>query len=701
MPPSSHEAYAIATLLIQKCTTTTSLRKARQLHAILLTSACSLSRTPYLHNNILSMYAKCDSFVDCRLVFDKMLQRNIVSYNALISTYSRSPRHAYLALWVFAQLGNEGLVPNGSTFTSLLQASASLEDGIVGSSVHAQCLKFGFLNYIHVQTSLLVMYSNYGDMNCAKKVFCLMVDKDATAWNAIISGYVKNEGIVEGLELFRRMFRDGISPTQYTYSMLLNACGRLADYTTGKVVHARVIVSGTNVDLPLNNALLDMYCSCSHTDAAFHVFRRIANPDLVSWNSMIAGYSENGDGWKALDMFVQLSRVSLAKLDEYTFAAVISGIGAFPALYYGKPLHAQIEKAGLMRSVYVGSTLISMYFSNEEIDSARKIFYSILSKDAVLWTDMIVWHSRIGDGESAIKFFHRMSREGYKLESFALSGALSACADLATQRQGEMIHAQAVKTGNDSEMTVCGSLIDMYAKNGELQAAESIFLLLPERDLKCWNSMIGGYGHHGKAEEAFLVLDEMLRQGTRPDQVTFISLLAACSHCGLVDKGKYFWNYMKEIDLKPGPKHYSCIISMLSRAGLLDEAEEMITESPFLDNRLELWRTLLSSCITNGNLRIGIKAAEQILSTDAEDSAASILLTKLYAAAGRWDDVAKTRKKAKQLMLEKDPGLSWIEVTNNIHVFSSGDQSHPQNDEMQGELCRVMGNLMPVEANDI
>ncbi|KAL2528439.1 Pentatricopeptide repeat-containing protein [Forsythia ovata] len=701
MPPSSHEASAIATLLIQKCTTTTSLRKARQLHAILLTSACSLSRTPYLHNNILSMYAKCDSFVDCRLVFDKMPNRNIVSYNALISTYSRSPRHAYLALWVFAQLGNEGLVPNGSTFTSLLQASANLEDGIVGSSVHALCLKFGFLNYIRVQTSLLVMYSNYGDMNCAKKVFCLMVDKDATAWNAIISGYVKNEGIVEGLELFRRMFRDGISPTQYTYSMLLNACGRLGDYNTGKVVHARVIVSGTNVDLPLNNALLDMYCSCSDTDAAFHVFRRIENPDLVTWNSMIAGYSENGDGEKALDMFVQLSRVSLAKPDEYTFAAVISGIGAFPALYYGKPLHAQIEKAGLVRSVYVGSTLISMYFSNEEIDSARKIFYSILSKDAVLWTDMIVWHSRIGDGESAIKFFQRMSREGYKLESFALSGALSACADLATQRQGEMIHAQAVKTGNDSEMTVCGSLVDMYAKNGELQAAESIFLLLPARDLKCWNSMIGGYGHHGKAEEAFLVLDEMLRQGMRPDQVTFISLLAACSHCGLVDKGKYFWNYMKENDLKPGPKHYSCIISMLSRAGLLEEAEEMITESPLLDNRLELWRTLLSSCITNGNLRIGIKAAEQILSTDAEDGAANILLMKLYATAGRWDDVAKTRKKAKQLMLEKDPGLSWIEVTNNIHVFSSGDQSHPQNDEMQGELCRDMGNLMPVEVNDL
>ncbi|XP_022868958.1 pentatricopeptide repeat-containing protein At3g50420 [Olea europaea var. sylvestris] len=694
MPPSSHEASTIATQLIKKCTTTTSPRQARQLHAILLTSACFLSRTPYLHNNILSMYAKCGSSLDCRLVFDKMPQRNLVSYNALISTYSRCPRQSHLAFCVFTQLGNEGLVPNGSTFTSLLQASASLEDLIVGFSVHALCLKFGFLNNIRVQTSLLTMYSYCGDMDCAKKVFCLMVDKDTTAWNAIISGYVKNDGIVEGLELLRRMFRDGICPTQYTYSMLLNAWGRLRDYNSGKIVHARVIVSGTYVDLPLNNALLDMYSSCSDTVTANQVFTKIENPDLVSWNSMIAGYSENGDGEKAVDLFVQLRRVSLAKPDAYTFAAVTSGIGAFPAIDYGKPLHAQIEKAGFVRSVYVGSTLISMYFSNEETDSAHKIFYSILLKDVVLWTDMIVWHSRIGDGESAIKFFHAMSWEGYKLESFALSGALSACADLATQRQGEMIHSQAVKTGNDSEITVCGSLVDMYAKNGELQAAESIFLLLQKRDLKCWNSMIGGYGHHGKAEEVFLVLDEMLRQGMKPDQVTFISLLAACSHCGLVDKGKFFWNYMTENGLKPGPKHYSCMISLLSRAGLLEEAEEMIIQSPFVDYQLELWRTLLSACVTNGNYRIGINAAKQILNTIAEDCAANVLLMKLYAATGRWDDVAKTRKKVKQLMLEKEPGLSWIEVTNNIHVFSSGDH---QNDE----LCRLMGNLIPMEADEI
>lgn len=636
-----------------------------------------------------------------------MPHRNVVSYNALISAYSRSPHHAHLAFQLFDRLENDSLAPNGLTITGLLQASAELGDLILGSSLHSQCLKIGFSYNLHVQTSLLGMYSKCGSVNYARKVFCQMMDKDVISWNSIISGHVKNGRVLESLALFQNMLMDGINPTKFTYSLVLSACAKLQDYDTGRLVHAKVLTSGTYTDLPFLNSLLDMYCSCGDTRTAIDVFYRIDNPDLVSWNSMIGGYSENGDGGKAVEMFIRLRRVSRLKPDEYTLAAVISGTSGFPfsSCEYGKPFHAYTEKTGLMmRSVYIGSALISMYLINDDSASSQKIFSSFSFKDVVLWTDMIAGHVRIGESEAALHFFRVFSSEGLRVDSFILSSVLAACADLVTLRQGEMIHCLALKTGNNAEVCVHSSLIDMYAKNGEIRAAEYIFSCLPDCDLMCWNSMLTGYSHHGKAEGAFQIFFKMLKLGLNPDQVTFLSVLAACNHCGMVEKSRYFWRSMKELGFRAGPKHYSCMISLLSRGGLWEEAEEMIVESPSAHEYVESWRSILSSCIENGNVREGIRAAELILSVDAEDSSANALVAKVYAAAGRWDDVLETRRKMRKLTLEKDrPGLSWIEVGNSFHVFFSGEQSQLENSGIESEVGKLLANLLPslVEDEDI
>lgn len=589
-------------------------------------------------------------------------------------------------------------MPNGSTITSLLQASAAVGDLFVGCSLHARCVKTGLLDNVRVHTSLLGMYTNLGDVNSAKEVFSGMKDKDAIAWNSIISGYVKNGKILESLQHLQNMLEDEAKPNAFTYSLVLNACAKLRYYESGKLLHAQVLLSGMHVDLPLHNSLLDMYCSCGDVYSALDVFMRIQSPDLVSWNSMIGGFAENGDGKRAMEMFVKLRQACALKPDEYTFAAVISGTCSFPSCDYGKPLHAQTEKTGFMSSTYIGSTLLSMYFANDDIDSSQKIFSSFPHKDAVLWTDMISGHVRIGQSESALSLFQEMSKEGLSLDSFVLSSVLAACADLVTLRQGEMVHCLVLKTGNGTEVCVHSSLVDMYAKNGELDAAIYTFSCLPKCDLMCWNSMLTGFGHHGKAKEAFQIYFKMLKQGLNPDPVTFLSLLAACNHCGLVEESRFFWRNMKERNLRPGPKHYSCMISLLSRGGLWEEAEEMIIESPFAEDYLESWRSVLSSCIKNRNAREGIHAAEQILKTNAEDSGASVLLTKLYASVGRWDDVVETRRKMRKLMVEKEPGLSWIEVRNDVRVFSSGEV---QNGEIQAELSNLLLNLMPTLGEDM
>lgn len=630
-------------------------------------------------------------------MFDKMPHRSVVSYNALIAAYSRVPDRAISAFELFGQMGVECLRPNGSTFTSLLQASSSFEDWLAGILLHAQVVKFGFLNDICVQTSLLGMYSNLGDLESAKRVFSFINDKDVVAWNSLIFGYLMNGKVKGGLHIFGGMVSSAVIPTEFTYSMVLNACSRLGDYHCGQLIHAHVIVSNALADLPLNNALVDMYCNCSDTRKAFSVFCRMENPDVVSWNSMISGYSENEEGEEAMALFVQLQGISLPKPDEYTYAAIISATGAFLASNYGKPLHAQVTKAGFARSVFVGSTLVSMYFKNTEAESAEKVFNSIPEKDVVIWTEMIVGHSRIATGESAIKFFKGMAWEGHEIDNFALSGALGSCADLAILKQGEMLHSQAVKRGYDAETFVCGSLVDMYVKNGDLHSAKSIFSQVSNPDLKCWNSMLGGYSHHGMAVEAFQLFQEIINHGLRPDQVTFLSLLSACNHRGLVEKGKFMWNSMKENNISPGFKHYSCMVSLLSRAGLLEAAEEVIVESPYDKNNPELWRTLLSSCVIRKKFGVGVRAAEQVLKLDAEDSATHVLLSNLYAAVGKWDCVAELRRKIRGLELEKDPGLSWIEAEKGIHSFASGGQMHPKVVEAKDELHRLQQNMIRSE----
>ncbi|KAI3968450.1 hypothetical protein MKW92_020313 [Papaver armeniacum] len=345
---------------------------------------------------------------------------------------------------VLSEMRTQGFRPNNSTFTSLLGACYALEDQLVGSKVHCQVFKFGFVEDVRVQTSLLGMYSHCGNMESAAEVFGGMADRDSIAWNSMIFACMKNDKLGEGVQMF------------------------------GKMV-GTVIVCDLSADVPLENALLDIYCKCGYMETALCLFKYMEKPDMVSWNSMISGYSDNGDGNMVVSLFIQLCRISYRKPNEYTLAAVISGTGDLPASYYGKHLHAQVQKLGFESSVFVGSTLIYMYFKNEEARSAQRLFSAMPTKDVITWTEMVSGHTRLGDCVNAIKFFNKMQEEGHKLDNFSISNVLSSCADMTDLRQGEMIHYQVVKAGFEEDMCVCGCLVDMYAKNGDLKAAIFFF----------------------------------------------------------------------------------------------------------------------------------------------------------------------------------------------------------------------------------
>lgn len=680
--------------LTRKCISITAIKRARQLHALVLTAGAA-SGSPYANNNLISMYVRCGDLEQARKVFDKMPHRNVVSYNALYSAYSRNPDHASYALNLIARMESEFLKPNSSTFTSLVLLCGVVEDVLMGSLLHSLIIKLGFSDDVVVQTSVLGMYSSCGELESARRIFECVNDGDAVAWNTMIAGSLRNDKIEEGLMLFRSMLMSGVVPTQFTYSMVLNACSKLGSYSLGKLIHSRIIVSDTLADLPLENALLDMYCSCGDMREALYLFGRIHNPDLVSWNSIISGCAENGLGEQAIFMFTRLQRMSTPRPDEYTLCAVISATAEAERFVHGKLLHGQATKLGYERSVFVGTTLLSMYFKNGEAESAEKVFGVIAEKDIVLWTEMIVGQSRLGNSECAVQLFIEMYREENRTDGFSLSSVLGACSDMAMLRQGKLFHSLAMKTGYDSVMSVCGALVDMYSKNGKYDSAESVFSLVSNPDLKCWNSMLGAYSHHGMVEKALSFFEQIIENGLTPDAVTYLSLLVACSHSGSTQQGKFLWNQMKERGIEAGFKHYSCMVSLVSKAGMLHQALELIEASPPGNNRAELWRTLLSTCVNTRNLQTGLYAADQILRLDPEDMATHILLSNLYAVNGRWDDVAEMRRKIRGLASAKDPGLSWVEVNNNnTQVFTSGDQFNPEVRQAQDELHRLKHNML-------
>jgi pentatricopeptide repeat protein len=424
----------------------------------------------------------------------------------------------------------------------------------------------------------------------------------------------------------------------------------------------------------------------------------------VSWNTVIAGFSGVGDGRSAMDAFVKLKAVVISggqlAPDEYTFAAVVSAAASLPAVCGGRPLHAQAIQVGLESSVFVGNTLINMYFTNDEPGSAQILFDTLTVKDVIMWTEMVAGHSALGEGELALEYFTNMLEEGHKVDNFSLSSALNSAADIAGLKQGEMLHAQAAKSGFEGNICVSGSLVDMYAKNGALGSAYSVFCTIQKPDLKCWNSMIGGYGNHGDSEMAFKLFSDMVRCGLQADHVTYISLLSACSHCGLVEKGKFYWFCMMTDGIVPGFKHYTSMVSLLSRAGLLEEAVELINKAPSAKRYPELWRILLSSCVTLKDLSVGLHAAEQALEQDPDDISTHIILSNLYASVGKWEDVAVVRKKIRGLMTEKEPGLSWIDIKKTVHVFSADDECHSRIDDCRDELLRIKGNMELLDSSE-
>nr|KYP71546.1 Pentatricopeptide repeat-containing protein At2g33680 family [Cajanus cajan] len=666
LPLPPQHAHLLRALL--HCTRHKDLRKGRALHALILRTG-SISAT-YLANTLLTLYAKFGHIAKATLVFHTIAHKDVVSWNSLINAFSQQQSHATSlhAVRLFRSMMAHSTLPNAHTFAGL--------------QAHAVSVKTACSHDVFAASSLLNMYCKTGLVSEARHLFDELPERNAVSWATMISGYASRELANEALELFELMRREEEGENEFVLTSVLSALTSHVFVDTGRQVHSLAMKNGLVCIVSVGNALVTMYAKCGSLEDALRTFELSGNRNSITWSAMVTGFARSGDADKALKLFYDMHH-SRVFLTEFALVGVINACSDVCAIVEGRQMHGYSLKLGYELQLYVLSALVDMYAKCGSIGDARKNFEFIQQRDVVLWTSIITGYVQNGDYEGALNLYGKMQMGGVIPNDLTMASVLKACSSLAALDQGKQMHGRIIKYGFSLEVPVGSALSAMYAKCGSLDDGYRIFWRMPARDVISWNAMISGLSQNGRGNEALELFEEMCSEGTKPDSVTFVNLLSACSHMML-----------DEFNVAPTVEHYACMVDILSRAGKLNEAKDFI-ESATVDHGLCLWRILLGACRNHRNYHLGAYAGEKLMELGSPESSAYVL-SSIYTALGKWEDVERVRGMMKARGVTKEPGCSWIELKSLTHVFVVGDNMHPQIDEIRLEL-KLLTNLMKDE----
>eukprot|EP01018_Ginkgo_biloba_P015184 Gb_08053 [translate_table: standard] len=667
---------------LKACAALAALHQGKQIHNEIVRTG--FESDIFVGNALVDMYAKCGNIENARLVFDEMANRDLVSWNAIIAGCAQS-RRCDEALELFHCMLLTGVKPDSVTISSILPACAYLTALQRGREIHDYVIRSGVDLVSFVENALIDMYAKCGRIDDACQVFDKMSLKNVVSWNSMISGFILNNHGDDALILFEQMQLAGMKANPITVLNVLPACAHSAALQNGKEIHYYIIRSGFNSDITVINALVAMYAQCGSIEDARKVFDKMPQRDVCSWTAMIAGYNQNSECDKAFYVFHQMQLAGV-RPNSVTIASVVTACANSASLQLGKEIHNYVIKCGFESDVIVGNALIAMYAKCENLENANRVFDKASQKSMVSWNTMITAYVQNGYGNHALKLFREMQLSGAKPNSITIASVLPACAYLVGLQQGKEIHDYIFRSGFESDVFVGSAVVDMYAKCGSIKDACQVFDNMSHRDVVAWTAMIVGYAMHGHAEDALALFSQMRLKGMKPNKITFTGVLSACSHAGLVAKGWQYFDLMsQDYSITPSMEHYACMVDLLGRAGQLYEAIDFIENMP-LEPNARVWGALLGACRIHCNTELGKYVAEHLFQLENESTGNYVLLSNIYAAAGRWDDAEVVRKAMKKKGLQKIPGCSWIEVKNTVHTFLAGDTSHPQTQKIYAML---------------
>ncbi|XP_010266933.1 PREDICTED: pentatricopeptide repeat-containing protein At5g40410, mitochondrial [Nelumbo nucifera] len=475
---------------------------------------------------------------------------------------------------------------------------------------------------------------------------------------------------------------------------LLSALKSSSSVFDCQVIHAQLIQSGKYNFGFIGDQLVAAYAKFDRVVDARNLFDEMPNKDLVSWNSMISVLSRRGDLSESLDVFRRMRWEMGIKPNEVTLISVLPACSDMQALDGGRYIHGYTVKLGFESEVKVVNSLINMYGKCGAVDAAYRLFDAMPTRNLVSWNSMVAICSQYGFDEG-LEIFNLMRRAGIVPDRATMVTLLHVSTDLVTVtgKQAKSIHGCIVSCGLNLDVTVATALITVYAKSGSLGSSHEVFCELNNPDRIAWTAMLAGYAKHGHGRDAVDFFHLMIKEGEEPDHVTFTHLLNACSHSGLVNEGKTYFEVMSKVyGIEPRMDHYSCMVDLLGRSGHLEEAYELIERMPFKPNAA-VWGALLGACRVHHKIELGKEVAEKLFSLEPLDPRNYIILSNMYSASGLWTEASKVRILMKQRGLRKNSGCSFIEHGNKIHRFAAGDWSHPESDRIYKKLEELVGRM--------
>ncbi|KAL4559635.1 hypothetical protein LXL04_031778 [Taraxacum kok-saghyz] len=592
------------------------------------------------------------------------------------------------------------------TYADLFHACARHGNLSQGQRLHRHMLDTHNPNLspnLYVTNHLINMYAKCGSMEYARKLFDEMGERNIVSWTALISGYAQSERRYESCEMFSKMLAD-YRPNEFSYASVLSSC----DPEFGKQVHAHALKTCLDAYTYVANALITMYTNTYNKNdpkdtpfEAWNVFKFLKSRNLVTWNSMTAAFQSRGKWEESLNLF-SLMRHEHSEIgfDRATLLTILSSLVI--SLDYGSNLiglclkycsqvHSLIIKTSFISEIGVITALAKAYadLGGDTSDLHNLFMETDGKRDIVSWTAFITIFSE-NDPENSLHIFYKLCKEGFIPDHHTYSIVLKACANLVTDRLTLPIHSQIIKYGFENDTVLGNALIHAYGRSGSLIESKKVFDSIIFKDIISWNSMMKIFGLHGQPKDALTCFSQM---NIPSDGTTFVALLSACSHAGMVEEGtEIFENMVKIHKIVPQIDHYACMVDILGRCGRVLEAQKLINEMPMEPDSV-IWSAMLGACRKHGEPNLAKLAAKKLQDLDPKNSLAYVLMSNIHCSSGSFNESMDVRNRMNISGVIKNPGLSWTEIRNRVHEFAAGGVRHPDRDAIYGYLEELIGEL--------
>lgn len=580
--------------IIKACARLKNLEHGKRLHDHIKKSG--INENILIRSSLVDMYAKCGS-IECALQeFEEMPKRDAVTWNAMISGYAQNGRFENV-LNLFLQMMGERFKPDRITLSNVLKACASLQMLKHGKWTHNYIIKQKLEADVFVGSTLVDMYAKCGSIKDAWQVFNKMPRRTEVSWNAMIIGYAQPGYSEKSLKLFWQMESANVKRSMITYVGALKACAVLGVLEEGKWIHESFAKSGMRANLILRNTLVDMYAKCGSVKEARQAFDGMPERDVISWNALIAGYAQHGPVEEAFELFHKMEREGVQP-DRVTFLSVLKACTSLSALEQGKQIHAHVRRAGFDSDIFVASTLLDMYAKCGSVEEAREIFDEMQERNEVPWNSLIAGYVQHGHLDHAFNLFQKMEDSGIKPGKVTFLSILKACANLGDLELGKHIHNVIVTSGFETDNFIRNSLVDMYAKCGDVDNAHHVFDGLGVRNLVSWNALISGYVQQDQTGVALELFEKMEQENIEPNEVTFITAIKACANPAHLDHGKNIHSHVVQSGFESFLYVGNSLIDMYSKCKSVKDARRVFD----LMHREDLvtWNAMIAGYSSSG-----------------------------------------------------------------------------------------------------